>query len=367
MKDEGKKKPGQRKSRVGASRGADPGGVLKNQIQPDPNLYQLFLGQVEKTPTRTAVCTAAGNYTYEELDRKINGFAFELRQRYGIGIADRACILLDPGIELVITLFALSRIGAVIIPLSADEQTRRIRRLIRDSRGEFLITDHGRMVGFCGAKVQVIPAEGSLFEGSNYDACLPEFPVQDREDEACILYRAGMTGGRPNRSVLSNSWLVNQIRVMGLAFPLDHDRKVLLRSSTNVMEMLWPLTSGARLLAAPLGATGMFPLVTTIIWESVTDLILTREEFHILQGQEDFSHCLSLRRILFEGPLPDSGLLEGLKTVFPGISTGRIPFAESGGHGIQLTGYSDHDGAWGNKSCFFGLVSEEDGHDGKGI
>src|SRR5690606_15020934 len=67
-------------------------------------------------PAKDAIVDGERHVTYRSLDRRVNGLCFALRQA-GIASGDFVGVGLGDGADHLIALLALSRLGAVIVPI----------------------------------------------------------------------------------------------------------------------------------------------------------------------------------------------------------------------------------------------------------
>ena len=106
---------------------------------PPPLLHQLFEASVQRTPGKLALVTAGGRYSYQQLDGLVTRLAASL-QRLGVTRGSRVTIFADNGVEVVASVFAALKAGAVCMPVNPLTKSDKLAYLLNDSRSSCLIT-----------------------------------------------------------------------------------------------------------------------------------------------------------------------------------------------------------------------------------
>ena len=94
------------------------------------------------TPTKPALVQAGVSTTYADLDTKATRLAHTLRER-GIGRGDRVAFLGLNSTELVITMFAVAKLGGVFLPLNTRLTAPETAFILADSEPRLLLWDAG--------------------------------------------------------------------------------------------------------------------------------------------------------------------------------------------------------------------------------
>jgi O-succinylbenzoic acid--CoA ligase len=92
------------------------------------------------TPDRLALIAGDARWSFRELDRRATEMALNLRAR-GVGEGDRVGLLLKNGAPFVVLVHALSRLGAVAVPLNTRLAPAELRWQLADARAQLLIAD----------------------------------------------------------------------------------------------------------------------------------------------------------------------------------------------------------------------------------
>jgi fatty-acyl-CoA synthase len=199
----------------------------------------------------TALISAAGEQTYDELAERIDQLANALADR-GITPGDRVAYLGENSAAFVETLFAVGSLGAVFVPLNTRLAPPEIQFALRDSGAQVLVssTTLDSLVA-AGCRETDVEMVITVNDGQPSSSESPEFPVPTaefeqvlgagsrerpdvevtHEDLAVILYTSGTTGN-PKGAMLTHGNLTwNAINVL-----TDFDI-----SSSDVALMIAPL------------------------------------------------------------------------------------------------------------------------------
>ena len=82
------------------------------------NLARLLENTAKRLPGHVGLRFEGKNYTYEELDRRVNSLANGLIS-LGLEPGDKCILMMQSSPEFITAYYALAKIGAVIIPSSA--------------------------------------------------------------------------------------------------------------------------------------------------------------------------------------------------------------------------------------------------------
>ena len=179
---------------------------------------------------------------YRELLAQSSRIAAGLAAR-GVGAGDRVAMLLGNRIEFVTTLFAIARLGAIVVPLSTREQTPGLAYMLAHCAAVALVHEAELAPVLPAPRdtpaLRVRASVGGESAGSeSFDSLLQhgEAPAPaevQEEDTAAILYTSGTTG-RPKGAMLTHLGIVHSSMhyqiAMGLgasdsaiaAVPLSH-------------------------------------------------------------------------------------------------------------------------------------------------
>ena len=278
-------------------------------------------------PDREAVICQSYRITYQALRSRVNQLAHGL---LGLGVRknDKIALLLDNSIEMVETNFALSKIGACMVPLNFRLRTEDIQFFVRHSEAvgliyhDFLETQVvGEATVDLGLRWICRVGEGNFGTHLSYENIMgngareksPGLPDADMDDIQAIMYTSGSTGQPKGAMLTHGNWIWNAIgfnlilgadtlKVGAVAIPMFH--------TAGLHAIVFPvLFGGGTVVVLPL-RHGFSPsdLASAIAGESVTYTYMAPEMWTMLahdsQSQSyDFSsmqRCLSAGGVLPE-------------------------------------------------------------------
>lgn len=176
------------------------------------------------TPHRLAVVDGARRLTYRDLASRVRGLAAGLRAR-GVGRSDRVAMLSFNRLEYLETLFALARLGAMLVPLNWRLTPAELAYQISDSAPGLLIADPEHAETAAAASAEAGIGVRVLQTGGDYEdlARTPPAagPVGRSTDPLIIMYTSGTTG-RPKGAVLTQGTQVWNSLNIGTAIGLTY-------------------------------------------------------------------------------------------------------------------------------------------------
>lgn len=162
---------------------------------PRERLFDAFLGHAARHPDRAAITGAGGTISYGELEAQSAALGRRLLAA-GLGAGSWIAILAERGPQLVVSILAVLRIGATMVPLDGDYPEERLRTLVGVARPEALLLPRR------GATPTWAEGVGKLVFAEDPAARIPDaglFPparlaAGDPEAPAYVLFTSGSTG-----------------------------------------------------------------------------------------------------------------------------------------------------------------------------
>ena len=182
------------------------------------------------TPNRIAlVDVAAGTRcTYRQMNQRANRLANVLKDRFNIERGDRIAVLSMNCAEVLETLFAVGKVGAILVPLNHRLVSEELEYIICDCQPKVLLYEDPFLEKVQELRPRVniqyystLQGNGGLDPTNDYEELLttaPVTPVHDTtvefEDPFQILYTSGTTG-KPKGVVLSHRMIFwNSVNTM---------------------------------------------------------------------------------------------------------------------------------------------------------
>lgn len=178
-----------------------------------------FVDQVYQAnfePRRVALSYEGKEYTYQDLERLVNGFAGLISSK-GIGAGDRVILSCQNSPEFVVAYLGIIRAGATVIPLNIALTPEEIMYILRDAQAKAVAIHENialvmaKRLGIDPQKQlqsQIILLNNALLDqlGQSGD----EFVAGERGDYACFLYTSGTTG-YPKGAMLTHRNLLSNV------------------------------------------------------------------------------------------------------------------------------------------------------------
>lgn len=207
--------------------------------------------QIQLRPNEIAVVHQWSELSYIDLAIRVNQLAHYL-QHLGVDKGKVVGIYLDRNLDLVISILAVLKVGAVYLPLDPHYPLNRLHFIAEDANLYCLITTHH--VGF---HILKSVKQLQLEQDRAKIAAQPHTPIVvepiNMEDVAYIIYTSGSTGS-PKGVVVTHRNLANFILGMNQQIGCTDKDVVLAVTSISfdisILELLWPLTQGAKIVIA---------------------------------------------------------------------------------------------------------------------
>lgn len=173
-------------------------------------LYDVILFQAKTHKRKTVLFINDEKITYEEVLDRVDKLAGYLHQQ-NVRKDDRVALFLRNSAEFIYAIFAISKIGAIVVPVNTFLKEKELDYILNDSGAKMLIASwsHRKVVHASTACSQILweGMEESLQQNSFESAMGTEARVEPTgrtlTDCAVIIYTSGTTGN-PKGAMLSN-------------------------------------------------------------------------------------------------------------------------------------------------------------------
>lgn len=292
---------------------------------------------------KPAVVEDSRSISFAELSLRIDTIATGLT-RYGVRLGDRVALMIQPGIDLNVVLYACWKIGAVIVLVDSGLGPKNMGRALKSSAPDYLIgidraLRGARALRWPGRRISMEPlttverrllkVETSLTEledlGRSPAGERPPTPSAD--DEAAVVFTSGSTG--PSKGVVYQHHQVQAQRdLLRQTYNIDSDDRLVaafapfalygpaLGITSAVPEM--DITEPATLTADALGEAAA-EVDATLVFASPAALTNVLETQHGLSNRHRTAFA-SVRVFLSAGAPIGEALLARTTEVFPNAS-----------------------------------------------
>jgi len=217
---------------------------------PNACIYTLFAQQAQKTPKNIALSFDNQQFTYQELKTAINNFAGFLQQK-GIKRGKKVGVYLERSTEMLITLLATLKLGAIYIPLDPINPIERLQVILTDVKAEFLITHKplkNRLPKFHGTILFYEDGKKNTFQPIIQNGSTPSV-----NDLAYIIYTSGSTG-KPKGIAIPHYAVIDHHYAIIDKFGVGETDKILAVASIafdpSVQDFFLPLFVGGQVVVA---------------------------------------------------------------------------------------------------------------------
>ncbi len=196
-------------------------------------LHQILAYWLDHTPDKTALIYGTQQQTYRQLNQRSEHLAAGLSTKFNIQKGERVGLLSTNCIEMVEVMFALSKLGAIAVPLNIRLTAKELEFIVsdcqlttvffRDSLKELenalqaLVPIQNRVQFFGTPEENVVAYEELLQSGESVDFSPPD--DLEEGDPLMLIYTSGTTG-HPKGAILShgnNIWnCINAIHILGM-------------------------------------------------------------------------------------------------------------------------------------------------------
>ena len=224
----------------------DTGTAYPNQT----GLHNLISKQALNNPGKTAVTFGNKKITYQQLNEQANQLA-KVLMVHNVTKGDKVAFSLDRSPDMLITMLAIMKAGAVYIPLDPLFPLNRINYMLDDSKAVVLLTSQ-RYKGRYQSNAKELLIENEWPNLADYPSTNPLVEV-DGDDLAYILYTSGSTG-MPKGVAVAHHNLVNFLYSMQREPGLTAADKLLAVTTVSFdiagLELFLPLLTGAEIVIA---------------------------------------------------------------------------------------------------------------------
>jgi len=213
------------------------------------NLYEIVSYQAQKSKRKVALFVDDEKITYAEILEKVDKLAGFLTQQ-GIKEGDKVALFLRNSPEFIYTVFAISKIAAIAVPINTFLKEEELDYILEDSGANLLLASqiHEKIVNKNSICQNIIwEGKDEAFGGITFEKALSsetrtEHKVSSLDDCAILIYTSGTTG-KPKGAMLSNKNLISN---------MDYSRKLIEVKSKDRVIVFLPMFHSFTLTAGVL-------------------------------------------------------------------------------------------------------------------
>lgn len=270
---------------------------------------ELFESQVKQNPNKTAILDNTTEYTYKELNEKVNQLANCLKKK-SITNGDFVAILLEPSSDFIIFIFAIIKLGAVYVPLDILAPKTRLNEILIDANPKLIITNKDYQSQLTETHAPISLVKQIHLESISYPKENLNMPIQP-DAPLYMIYTSGSTG-TPKGVIIPHCAVVNMAKVENYANVQENETVAQFNNlafDASTFEIWSPLLNGGRLSIIPNNTRKNYvELKNQLIDTSVNYLLLPTGYFHqLIKTAPDTLD--SVNTILFGGEQINPNLL----------------------------------------------------------
>ena len=224
-------------------------------------IHKLIEQQTELTPDRVAVIFEDQKLTYRQLNNQANYLAAKLSNQ-GIGRGSFVPVLMDRGIEVVVSFLSIMKCGAAYVPIDISWPSNRQSKILEDLDCCIILVNADtpnldRIGGLHRFVVNLEKAETSL----------PNLNLHLEGDSPIYAILTSGSTGRPKAAIGLNQGITNRFLWMNDYFGSECSSAVLQTThhvfDSAVWQMFWPLINGGK------------TIIPNSNWHTSADIILS--------------------------------------------------------------------------------------------
>lgn len=305
--------------------------VVRCYAERPVSIDAVFRAAVARADARTAIVLGEERISYRDLEWAVERVARNLIT-CGLRPGDRLGLLLDNGLEFIVSFMAAARAGLIAVPMNTRQRRPEIAFVLNQCRAAGMIYDAAHQENLPPADTTpdlehvfaVGGGSATPFDDLLTDAAPVPFAQIAEDDPLCLLYTSGTTG-RPKGAVLTHVgtihsmihyreiWNLNEAEIACLAVPASHVTGLVAIILTTFLVAGTVLVMPGFNLRRFLELAAEERMSYTLMVPAMYNLCLLDPEF----AKFDLS---SWRIAGFGGaPMPDS-TIERLAQVLPGLA-----------------------------------------------
>lgn len=296
--------------------------VVHELVPGETLVHELVELHASAAPQAVAVRFRDQRLSYGQLNTRANQLARYLAAR-GVGPEQRVVVCLEPGLDVVVALLALLKLGAVYVPLDSSYPPARIEVMLSDTLPCFVLT-HGSLreslpfARWNTLALDELAVELATFEPGNLG-------IGVAPDRTAYVYYTSGTTGTPKGVMASHANLASYIGSARRRYGFrstDVGLSIARFSfSISMFELLSPLAAGGTLVVLERAHILDFARMSQTLREATFfhagPSLLRGLLAYLSRHGPDFSAFAGVRHASSGGDMVPVEVLDGLRQVFP--------------------------------------------------
>ena len=199
-------------------------------------------------PNVTAVQFGLEKLTYQELEEKTDALAGHLSSSFTLDREDKVGVIFKPGIDCIIAIVSILKIGCAYVPIGYDYPEERIIGIARQAKMKLLITEQDSFLEIEGCPVIEYGYKTEHIEKREF---LAEKIAKD--NLAYVIFTSGSTG-QPKGIEIEHGSMINLFSWTKKEYGINEKDVFLFITSytfdVSILEILFPLTIGSKIVIA---------------------------------------------------------------------------------------------------------------------
>lgn len=276
--------------------------------------------QCIKNPNKVAVIDKDISYTYEDIFTKSNEIANLLYIR-GIKKGDFVSVIMNKSIELIISLYAIMKVGAAFVPIDIKWPLERILSVLKNTNDNIVLVDEDNKKNIANEFVV------------RYDKIRKRATTVDVEvngsDYIYAIFTSGSTG-IPKGAINKHEGIVNRLLYMNKRYNICSEDVILFTANhafdSSVWQMFWPLINGNTTVIPNTGKNfDIMSIINSVYKYKITITDFVPSVFNLLVSFVSFKnkyveHLNSLRQLLIGGEEMNAKYIYLFKKMYPNCS-----------------------------------------------
>lgn len=275
----------------------------KKVALPKNSFISILKHSFNKHNNRLAVVSRSGEVSYLALDLKSNAIA-ALLQAQSIIKGDVVLVEMKNSIELLISLIAILKLGAIYVPIDPDWPLSRKKEIKKITKSKIILVN---------IQQKYQKNKNYLNLTIDYQAlpdCKKNFITPMSSKDALYGFFTSGSTGIPKCALNSQVGLINRLVYMNHRYGRSTNDVILLNSKNifdaSLWQMLWPLTNGATLVI-PHNNENFVPTELIKLIDkykvTITDFVPSIFSYFIkyLEKNKNINQLKSLRQLLIGG------------------------------------------------------------------